>query len=88
MILTGSIDVDAFASAIKEGKGSPWTTAKGRRMINVVLFTQDQPDEYGNTAVLKLAKPKDGEDPKVYLANMKPAGQTEPAQPAQPEMPF
>ena len=85
MTLTGSIDVDAFAEAIKNKKGSQWTTAKGRRMINVILFTQDHPDEYGNTAVLKLAKPKDGEDPKVYLANMKPVGQ---AEPTPNEMPF
>lgn len=86
-VLTGSIDVDAFAAAIKEGKGSQWTTASGKRMINIVVFLADSPDQYGNTATIKLAKPKDGDDPKVYLANLKPSGQA-PTDNQQTDLPF
>ncbi len=46
-----------------------FTTKKGEKGVNVPVWINDTPDQYGNIASVQLQTAKD--EPKVYIGNLK-----------------
>lgn len=89
----GSIDVDAVAQAVKDKHSALVVTDKGRRFLNIVIWENESPDQYGNTHSVQLQAAKDSQEAKVYIGRAKPPQQAPAAAPAvqadpRDELPF
>lgn len=73
-IITASIDVTKIPKdKIINGK-------KGKYINIAIIERKEGADQYGNTHFIKMQKPKDSQEPDIYLGNGKEYGQ----QPQQP----
>lgn len=50
----GSIDYDKLLADLKEGRLKTYKTEKGKRLINVNVYVNDAPTEYGNIASISV----------------------------------
>ena len=50
----GSIDYDKLLADLKEGRLKTYKTEKGKRLINVNVYVNDAPNEYGNIASISV----------------------------------
>jgi len=90
-VLTGSINMTKLFEASKNGDVSTFTAKNGDKFANVAIFLNDEPDKYGNDGTVKCQVPKDQEDKKIYIGNLKnqgskPTGET--TLTFAPEVPF
>lgn len=75
----GSIDFDELMNALKKGDLKTFVTDKGKRLINVNVWVNDVPNEYGNIASISVPLKEDkyfindnGKEIKsLYIANLK-----------------
>lgn len=68
---TGSICISDILD--NENHSAFYTGKNGKRYANIVIWENDQPDQYGNSASIQLnsAKDKREAEKKVYIGNIK-----------------
>lgn len=76
----GSIDYDKLLADLKEGRLKTFKTESGKRLINVNVYVNDAPNEYGNIASISVPLKEEfhTEDNgkkinKLYVGNLKPS---------------
>lgn len=47
------------------------STKNGKKYLNVVIWLNDEKDQYGNIGSIQVSKPKDDKTPKQYIGNFK-----------------
>jgi hypothetical protein len=85
--LKGSICIDDIYAAAKANHSAITTAKNGKKYANIIVWTNETPDQYNNIGSIQLNQPKDADDKKVYIGNIKantPAGEqsTQPTQKA------
>lgn len=74
-MLTGSIDlnkIDKSKVVTTDKNGNPFSN--GAKYLNVVVWINDQPDQYGNNASIQISQSKEERENKVkatYIGNLK-----------------
>ena len=74
-MLTGSIDlnkIDKSKVVTTDKNGNPFSN--GAKYLNVVVWINDEPDQYGNNASVQISQSKEERDNKVkatYIGNLK-----------------
>lgn len=74
-MLTGSIDlnkIDKSKIIAKDKNGNPFKN--GAKYLNIVVWVNDQPDEYDNSASIQISQSKNDREQKVkptYIGNLK-----------------
>lgn len=69
-MLTGSLDLTKVSKLKKEGKfKSAFFTNKNGTKLNLTVWVNDDPDEYGNDAAITIYDKETKE--KMYLGNLK-----------------
>lgn len=72
--LTGGINLS------KIPKDKITTDANGNKWLNVVLWLNDTPDQYGNIGSVQIQQSleeRDAKAPKLYIGNLKPPKKAE-----------
>lgn len=76
----GSIDYDKLLTDLKEGRLKTYKTEKGKRLINVNVYVNDTPNEYGNIASISVPLKEEFHTEengkkinKLYIGNLKPS---------------
>lgn len=75
----GSIDFDELMTALKKGDLKTFVTDKGKRLINVNVWVNDEPNEFGYIASISVpmkeekhyTNEKGKEIKSLYIANLK-----------------
>lgn len=70
-MLNGVINVTKLKDALQRGVADGFTGKNGDEYAGVTIFLNDQPDQYGNDASVKLNPVKDQPDQKIYIGNLK-----------------
>jgi hypothetical protein len=76
----GSICIDDLFAASKAGHTSVTTAKNGKKYAQIIIWTNDTPDQYGKVGSVQLSQPKDSTDKKVYIGSLdapKEAAKTE-----------
>ena len=74
-MLTGSIDlnkIDKSKVVTTDKNGNPFSN--GAKYLNVVVWINDEPDQYGNNVSVQISQSKEERDNKVkatYIGNLK-----------------
>ena len=74
-MLTGSIDlnkIDKSKVVTTDKNGNPFSN--GAKYLNVVVWINEEPDQYGNNASVQISQSKEERDNKVkatYIGNLK-----------------
>lgn len=74
-MLTGSIDltkIDKSKVVTTDKNGNPFTN--GAKYLNVVVWLNDESDQYGNNASIQISQSKEEREQKqkaVYIGNLK-----------------
>lgn len=74
-MLTGSIDlnkIDTTKIVTTDKNGNPFSN--GAKYLNVVVWVNDEADQYGNNASIQISQSKEERDNKVkptYIGNLK-----------------
>lgn len=71
MMLSGLINVTKLKDALQRGVVDSYTGKSGDEFTSVTIFINDEPDQYGNDASVKMNPVKDQADQKVYIGNLK-----------------
>lgn len=73
-MLTGSLCFTDLKEALKKAHSSVSRAANGKIYANIVIWVNDEPDKFGNTASIQLNSTKEQRDSegKVYIGNAKP----------------
>lgn len=73
-MLTGSVCFTDLREALKQAHSSGNKAANGKVYANIVIWINDEPDKFGNTASIQLNSTKEKRDSegKVYIGNAKP----------------
>ena len=79
-LFTGSIDLS------KIDKETLYTHADGRKFLNLSIWLNDAPDQFGNNMSIQQQTPKDA--PKIYLGNAKEYKREERTEPKTEDLPF
>lgn len=68
----GSINFDALVQGIKNGQVATHVTERGKRYVNISVWVNDEPDQYGNEGSLQLVNKKEFMDEKkIYIGNIR-----------------
>jgi len=70
MFYTGSICLDDLFAASKESHASITVAKSGKKYANIVIWVNEQPDQYGKMGSVQLSQPKDSQEKKVYVGNL------------------
>lgn len=70
MYHTGSICIDDLFAASKEGHPSITVAKNGKKYANIIIWLNEQPDQYGKIGSVQLSQPKDSQEKKVYIGNI------------------
>ena len=70
MFYTGSICLDDLFAASKESHASITVAKNGKKYANIVIWVNEQPDQYGKMGSVQLSQPKDSQEKKVYVGNL------------------
>ena len=71
-LLTGSINYDVLKEALKTGMINAQKAENGTRYININVWVNDQPDQYGNDGSIQLQFKKEYQhEKKIYIGNLK-----------------
>ena len=68
----GSIDLTAAGEAVRANHSAVNKGKNGHTYVNVVIWENDDPDQFGNTHSIQLQAAKDSQDAKVYIGRAKP----------------
>ena len=77
----GSICHTDYMESVKSGKFKGVKSEKnGKIYVNVKVWVNDEPDQFGNSATIQLAKKDEFKDEKVnsYIGNLKESERKEP----------
>ena len=80
----GSICHTDYMEAVKTGKFKGVKSEKnGKVYVNVKIWVNDEPDQFGNSATIQLAKKDEFKDEKVnsYIGNLKESEYKAPPEP-------
>jgi hypothetical protein len=66
----GSICLDDLFAASKAGHTSVTTAKNGKKYAQIIIWTNDTPDQYGKMGSVQLSQPKDATDKKVYIGSL------------------
>jgi folate-dependent tRNA-U54 methylase TrmFO/GidA len=71
---TGSICLNTLIDELKKGHSAFSKSKNGKTYVNVLLWENEEKDQYGNTHSLQLnsVKEKKDQEGKVYFGNCKP----------------
>lgn len=71
---TGSICLNTLIEELKKGHSSFSKSKNGKTYVNILLWENDEKDQFGNTHSLQLNSTKEKKDTegKVYFGNCKP----------------
>lgn len=79
-IFFGSIDFDKLMADLKAGRLKTYKTESGRRLVNVNIYVNDTPDQYGNIASVSVPLKEEFHTEengkkisKLYIGNLKPS---------------
>ena len=70
MFYTGSICLDDLFAASKESHAAITVAKNGKKYANIVIWVNEQPDQYGKMGSVQLSQPKDSQEKKVYVGNL------------------
>jgi hypothetical protein len=71
-LLYGSMCLSDLSEQFKAGHPAFSKSEKnGKIYVNVTVWINDEPDQYGNHAALQLSKPKDSDMKPIYFGNLK-----------------
>lgn len=71
----GSICLTDISNAYKAGHpGITKSEKNGKIYVNLTVWVNDTPDQYGNDAGVQISQPKDHTEKAVYIGNLKHAG--------------
>jgi hypothetical protein len=77
--LQGSINFSGLLAAAKKGHTAFVKAGKNNHIfVNVTLWENDVPDQFGNTMSLQVNPKKDSGDDKFYIGNFRPSKIKEP----------
>lgn len=82
-LMYGSLCLSEINELAKKGHGAFSKGKNGKIYFNVKMWINETPDMYGNDASVLVATPKDVEEPKQYIGNLKFSELKEP-QPLEP----
>jgi hypothetical protein len=68
---TGSIDLTAAAEAVRAKHSAVNKGNNGHTYVNVVIWENDTPDQYGNIMSVQLQSKQDAQEAKVYIGRAK-----------------
>jgi hypothetical protein len=69
--LQGSICISDIKAAQLEEHSAFRVGKDGKTYLNLTLWVNEKPDEYGNTMALQVNPAKDSPDKKFYIGNFK-----------------
>ena len=75
-----SICLDDLFTASKSGHSSITTAKNGKKYATVMIWVNNEPDQYGRIGSIQLSQPKDSQEPKVYIGNLSAPKQQEATQ--------
>jgi len=70
MFYSGSICLDDLFAASKESHAAITVAKNGKKYANIVIWVNEQPDQYGKIGSVQLSQPKDSQEKKVYVGNL------------------
>lgn len=68
----GTMDIGKLRKAMSSKHSSLFKTEKGFEGANVLIWQNDEPDQWGNTISIQLNGKMDAKEDKVYFINAKP----------------
>lgn len=69
--LKGSICLEDLFAASKAGHEAFNKGKNGKTYANIILWTNEEADQFGNTGSIQLMQPKESTAKKVYVGNIK-----------------
>lgn len=69
--LKASICLDDLFAASKAGHSAFNKGKNGKTYVNAIIWTNEQPDQFGNIGSIQLMQPKESTDKKVYVGSIK-----------------
>ncbi|GEN74114.1 hypothetical protein [Chryseobacterium lathyri] len=76
----GSIDFDKLMTDLKAGRLKTYRTESGKRLVNINIYVNDNPDQYGNIASVSVPLKEEFHTEengkkinKLYIGNLKPS---------------
>ena len=79
-LFTGSISLSKLLEEAKRPHSAFYTGKDGKKYLNIKIWVNDEPDQFGNHVSVQLNGKKEAENYKVYLGNLKSFEQKEPEQ--------
>ena len=72
-MITGTLSLTKLLEKAKEGNSSFWKSKTGEIKVNILVWENDTPDQYGNDFSVQLNPKKDAPEAekKQYIGNMK-----------------
>lgn len=83
---TGSINLSELMDNAKKGHSAFIRAESGKIYVNVKMWVNEEPNQYGKHASIQLNPKQDTQDLSVYIANFKLQDKKEPEQVTAQEM--
>ena len=86
-LLIGSLCLTDISEKAKQNHSAITLGKNGKKYLNINIWINDTPDQYGNTVSIQLNSTKDKRESegKVYIGNAKPLTHPAPQQHTEPE---
>jgi len=72
--ISGYINLSEAGDAVREGSEAVFTNKKGQTCLKVVVWVNDEEDDYGQDSSFQANTPKDSVERKRYIGNGKSHG--------------